>query len=88
MKEVKVFTAPSWCGPCKAYKETYEKLAEEFDNVIIYDVDDSEHQEYVHFKKIKSLPTTIFFNEKGVEVDRQQGVLTYGDVAEFLLEDE
>jgi len=56
------FSAPSWCGPCKAYKPKYEALAEKKSAAAQFACcyDESELCKEVK-PKISSFPTTRFF---------------------------
>ena len=63
-----------WCGPCKAYEPVYERVSEEFPNVIFGKIDTETEQELAGYFNVKSIPTTIAFKE-GIGVFSQPGAL-------------
>lgn len=63
-----------WCGPCKKYAPTYNKLPLEYPDVVFYAVDtDDEDLIFIcrHFE-ISAMPTFVF-HKNGQEVGRVQG---------------
>ena len=63
-----------WCGPCKAYGPVYERVSEEFPDVVFGKIDtEAEHQLAQAFN-IRSIPTTIAFKD-GIGVFMQPGAL-------------
>lgn len=71
--KVKIFSAPSWCAPCKTYKPTYEKLQEQYpDDVAIYDADDEEAREEMARLGVRGIPTTVYGEEKKVGIMSEQ----------------
>ena len=57
------FWAP-WCGPCRSFAPTYEKVSEDHADVVFAKVNTEEQQEIaVHFQ-IRSIPTLMIFREK------------------------
>lgn len=73
MKTAKYFTA-SWCGPCKAFKPIIEELIEEGQQIEILDVD--ENDELAKEYAIRSVPTTIIFDDEGLLLERFVGAKT------------
>ena len=74
--KIKIFSAPAWCGPCKTYKPTYEKLQEKYpDDIVIYDADDKEAQEEMMHLGIRGIPTTVFGDEKKVGIMSEQELI-------------
>lgn len=63
----------TWCGPCKAYAPTVEKLDQEFDNVTFLSIDVDQVPALAQKYKIKSLPSLIFIKD-GQEVERVLGM--------------
>ena len=57
------FTA-QWCGPCKIYKPTFQKLSESVD-VPMYIMDVEENGEFAVELGIRAVPTTKAFNNGG-----------------------
>ena len=63
-----------WCGPCKAYGPVYEKISEEFPDVVFGKVDTEAEPELGRLFNIKSIPTTVAFKEE-IGVFMQPGAL-------------
>ncbi len=63
-----------WCGPCKAYGPVYERVSEEFPDVVFGKIDTEEQQALAGMFGIRSIPTTIAFKE-GIGVFMQPGAL-------------
>ena len=64
----------AWCGPCKAYEPVYEKVSEEFPDVVFGKIDTEDQPELGRMFNIRSIPTTIAFKEE-VGVFMQPGAL-------------
>ena len=64
-----------WCGPCKAYGPVYEKVSEEFPDVVFGKIDTEAEPELGRLFNIRSIPTTIAFKEE-IGVFMQPGALT------------
>jgi thiol-disulfide isomerase/thioredoxin len=43
-----------WCGPCKMFAPTYEKVSEDFENIVFAKVDTEAHQELAAQFQIRS----------------------------------
>lgn len=63
-----------WCGPCRAYAPVFERVSEEFPDVVFAKVDTEVEQELAGSFGIRSIPTTIAFKE-GIGVFMQPGAL-------------
>ena len=63
-----------WCGPCKAYGPVYERISEEFPDVVFGKIDTEEQQALAGMFGIRSIPTTMAFKE-GIGVFMQPGAL-------------
>ena len=63
-----------WCGPCKAYGPVYERVSEEFPEVVFGKIDTEEQQALAGMFGIRSIPTTIAFKE-GIGVFMHPGAL-------------
>ena len=53
-----------WCGPCKAYGPVYERVSNEFDDVIFAKINTEEEPQLGRMFNIRSIPTTIAFKEQ------------------------
>jgi thioredoxin 2 len=68
------FWAP-WCGPCKMFGPTFEKVSSEFPlKALFCKVNTENEQELGSRVNIRSIPTLIIFKE-GKEVHRVSGAL-------------
>ena len=66
----------SFCGPCKIYKPTFEKVAENSEvQMYTMSVDENGNQDYAVELGIRAVPTTKAFNNGG-EVFSKPGMLS------------
>ena len=63
-----------WCGPCKAYGPVYERVSEDFPDVMFGKIDTEAEPQLAQAFNIRSIPTTIAFKE-GIGVFMQPGAL-------------
>ena len=63
-----------WCGPCKSFAPTYEKVSEEFENIVFAKVDTEAHQELAAQFQIRSIPTLVVFKDQ-IGIFAQPGAL-------------
>ena len=68
----------SWCGPCRAYKPTFDKVSkmDEFADIQFEDLDVDENEELAAKYGVRGVPATIFVNNKDEMVDRLAGLQT------------
>ena len=62
------------CGPCKAYGPVYERVSNDFPDVVFGKIDTEEQQALAGMFGIRSIPTTIAFKE-GIGVFMQPGAI-------------
>lgn len=76
MKVIK-FSA-SWCGPCRAYRPTFEKVSkmDEFSDIEFKEYDVDEEEDLAIKYGIRGVPATIFVNNKDEMIDRLAGLQT------------
>ncbi|MEN8214320.1 MAG: thioredoxin [Pseudomonadota bacterium] len=53
-----------WCGPCKSFAPTYEKVSAEFPDIIFAKVNTEEQQGIAAHFQIRSIPTLMMFREQ------------------------
>ncbi len=77
MSKVLKFSA-SWCGPCRAYKPTFDKVSkmDEFGDIEFQELDVDENEDLAVKYGIRGVPSTIFINNKGEMIDRLAGLQT------------
>ena len=63
-----------WCGPCKAYGPVYQRVSEEFPDVVFAKINTEDEPELGRMFNIRSIPTTIAFKEQ-IGVFMQPGAL-------------
>ncbi len=72
-----------WCGPCRAFAPTYEKVAEANPDVTFAKVNTEEEQELAGAFQIRSIPTLMIFRDK-VLLFAQAGALPQPALEEVL----
>ena len=63
-----------WCGPCKMFAPTYEKVSEEHEGVVFAKVDTEAEQELAAYFQIRSIPTLMIFRDQ-IGIFSQPGAL-------------
>lgn len=76
------FWAP-WCGPCRSFAHTYEKVAEDYPEIVFAKVNTEEEQEIAMHFQIRSIPTLMIFREQ-VIIFSQPGALPEGGFRELV----
>jgi len=72
-----------WCGPCKRMAPIIEQLAQEYEGQVnIGKCDVEEAEDLATEFHVTSIPTIVFLNEKGEEVNRLVGALPKPKVEE------
>ncbi len=76
------FWAP-WCGPCKAFAPTFEKVASEQTDITFAKVNTDDEQELGAHFKIRSIPTLMVVRDQ-VIVFSQAGAMSKGQLEQVL----
>lgn len=63
-----------WCGPCRTFGPIYEKVSEQYPDIVFGKVDTEDQQELAGYFGIRSIPTLMAFREK-IGVFSQPGAL-------------
>lgn len=63
-----------WCGPCKMFAPTYEKVSQNHEGVVFAKVDTEAEQELASYFQIRSIPTLMIFRDK-IGIFSQPGAL-------------
>jgi thioredoxin 1 len=63
-----------WCGPCKIFAPTYEKVSQEHEGVVFAKVDTEAEQELAAYFQIRSIPTLMIFRDQ-IGIFSQPGAL-------------
>jgi thioredoxin 1 len=67
------FWAP-WCGPCRSFAPTYEKVSQEHPEIVFAKVNTEEEQEIAAHFQIRSIPTLMIFRDQ-IIIFSQPGAL-------------
>ena len=84
MKKVIKFYG-DWCGPCRLYAPTFDKIAEKYDGQVEFiNVNVDEDQETASKFKVRNIPFTVLVKEDGTEIPKV-GILSENDLEELVL---
>ena len=67
------FWAP-WCGPCKQFGPIFEKVSEEYPEILFGKINTEEEKDLAMYFNIQSIPTVAIMRE-GIIVFMQPGML-------------
>jgi thioredoxin 1 len=67
------FWAP-WCGPCKQFGPIFEKVAEEYPDILFGKVNTEEEQAIAGHFQIQSIPTVVILREN-IALFQQPGLI-------------
>lgn len=73
----------SWCGPCRSFAPTYEKVSEKYPDIVFAKVNTEEEEELSNHFQIRSIPTLMIFREQ-VVLFAQPGMLSEGQLEEII----
>lgn len=73
----------SWCGPCRSFAPTYEKVSEEFPGAVFAKVDTEAQQALAASFNIMSIPTLMIIREQ-VVLFSQAGALPEAALVELV----
>ena len=63
-----------WCGPCKMFAPTFEKVSADHPDIVFAKVDTEDQQELAGYFNIRSIPTLMVFRDQ-VGIYSQPGAL-------------
>ena len=72
-----------WCGPCKAFAPTFEKVSEKHTDITFGKIDTDAQQELAGAFEIRSIPTLMVFRDK-VLLFAQAGALPEAALEELI----
>ena len=67
------FWAP-WCGPCKQFGPIFEKVAQEYPDILFGKINTEEERELAGYFQIRSIPTVAVMRE-GIVLFMQPGLI-------------
>tara|TARA_B110000305_G_C19357990_1_gene597907 strand:- start:815 stop:1081 length:267 start_codon:yes stop_codon:yes gene_type:complete len=76
----------SWCGPCKIYNKTWDKVIPSYeDQLTVENIDIDKDTSGLAVKhKIETVPTTLLIREDGSEL-KKTGRLSADELTELIL---
>ena len=80
--EIIKFSA-EWCGPCKAYKNIFDKVLSEYNDVSVIEVDVDKDTDITKKYGILSIPVKII-SKNNVELDRVKGIINDKELKSLL----
>lgn len=72
-----------WCGPCKLYAPTFNRVASETPGVNFQTIDVDSGDPRILQHGIRNVPTTVVIDEDG-SIRKQTGVLSVDQLREFI----
>jgi len=76
------FWAP-WCGPCRSFAPTYEKVSDDHPDIVFAKVNTEDEQEIAGHFQIRSIPTLMIFRDK-IIIFSEAGALPESGFRELL----
>ena len=76
------FWAP-WCGPCRSFAPTYEKVSDKQSDVLFAKINTEEEQDLAAHFQIRSIPTLMIFREE-VVLFAQPGMMSESQLEEVI----
>ena len=76
------FWAP-WCGPCRSFAPTFEKVSEKHPDILFAKVNTEDEQDLAGHFQIRSIPTLMIFREQ-VVLFSQPGALGESQLEEVI----
>lgn len=76
------FWAP-WCGPCRSFAPVYDKVSDDFGDIVFAKVNTENEQEIAAHFQIRSIPTLMIFREQ-VIIFSQPGALPESSFRDLL----
>ena len=80
--EIYKFSA-EWCGPCKAYKETFNNVVSNYSDIEVNEIDVDKNISLTQEFNIRSIPTTVIC-KNGVELEKIVGIVSEHDLAKHI----
>ncbi len=72
-----------WCGPCKAFGPVFEKVSEDYPDIVFAKVNTELQQEIAGWFQIRSIPTLMIFREN-IIIFSQPGALPEGALRDVI----
>ena len=72
-----------WCGPCKMFGPTFEKVSADHPEIVFAKVDTEDQQELAGYFNIRSIPTLMIFRDQ-IGIYSQPGALPEPDFRDLI----
>lgn len=72
-----------WCGPCKMFAPTYDKVSTDHPDIVFAKVDTEDQQELAGYFNIRSIPTLMIFRDQ-IGIYSQPGALPEPDFRDLI----
>ncbi|QJR12341.1 Putative thioredoxin 2 [Usitatibacter rugosus] len=72
-----------WCGPCRAFAPTFERVSERHPDVVFAKVNTEDEQEIAGHFQIRSIPTLMVFRDN-IIIFSQPGALPEGALEQVI----
>ena len=73
----------AWCGPCRSFAPTFEKVSDQHPEIVFAKVDTEAEPELAQYFAIRSIPTLMAFREK-IGVFSQPGALPEDSLVDLI----
>lgn len=73
----------AWCGPCRMFGPTFEKVSEKHTDIVFAKVDTEAHGDLASLFGIQSIPTLAVFRD-GILLYREAGALPENGLEELI----
>lgn len=72
-----------WCGPCRSFAPVYDKVSEDYEDILFAKVNTEDEPEIAAHFQIRSIPTLMIFREQ-VIIFAQPGALPENSFRQLL----
>ncbi|APV49966.1 thioredoxin [Betaproteobacteria bacterium GR16-43] len=72
-----------WCGPCRAFAPTFERVSEKHPDIVFAKVNTEDEQEIAAHFQIRSIPTLMIFRDN-IIIFAQPGALPEGALEQVI----
>ncbi|MDO5747547.1 MAG: thioredoxin [Actinomycetaceae bacterium] len=73
----------SWCGPCRQFGPTFEKVSEDYPEIVFGKINTEQEQSLAASFGINSIPTIMAFRD-GIGIFNQPGALPEASLRELI----
>lgn len=75
----------TWCGPCRQLAPTIETLEKEYAGKVVFEkIDVDQNSELAGKYGIEAIPTLVYLDALGQEIERTTGIVSETDISRIL----